>query len=287
MSLADNRLDRRFHTLRARHRSGLVAYVSAGDPDFDTSLALLKGLPRHGADVIELGIPFTDPMADGPSIQAAGLRALAGGMTLKRVLDLVRRFRGGGRDSDRDTPVVLMGYFNPIHAYGVERFAQDAAKAGVDGVIVVDIPPEEADSIGPALAAAGLHLIRMATPTSDLARLKTIVDGAGGFLYYVSIAGITGAAAPDPADVAARIAEMRAVTSLPIAVGFGIREPTQAMVIADAADAVVVGTALVATIAANLDAKGKAKPGLVEAVLTQVAGLAEGVARGRVGRAVG
>jgi len=283
--VSENRLDRRFQELRARHRAGLVTYVVAGDPDFDTSLELLRGLVRHGADVIELGMPFTDPMADGPTIQAAGLRALARGMSLRRTLDLVKRFRAGHRTADKETPIVLMGYFNPIYAYGVELFAEDAAAAGVDGVIVVDVPPEEANEIQPALKRHGIHTIRLATPTTDAARLPAVLEGAGGFLYYVSIAGITGAAAPDTAEVARQVQRIRQSTDLPIAVGFGIREPEQAAAIADIADAAVVGTALVATIEHHLDADANAKPGLVDAVLSLIARLSEGVAKGRAGRA--
>jgi tryptophan synthase alpha chain len=283
--VSDNRIDRRFRQLRARHRAGLVTYIVAGDPDFDTSLDLMRGLVRHGADVIELGMPFTDPMADGPTIQAAGLRALASGMTLARTLDLVARFRAGHRIEDKETPIVLMGYYNPVFSYGVARFAADAAAAGVDGVILVDVPPEESDEVLPVLKASGIHTIRLATPTTDAARLPAVLEGAGGFIYYVSIAGITGAAAPDVADVALRVAHLRQATNIPIAVGFGIREPEQAAAIADIADAAVVGTALVQAIERQLDAQGRAKPGLVDAALSLVARLAEGVAKGRAGRA--
>lgn len=283
--MSDNRLDRRFQQLRARHRAALVTYVVAGDPDFDTSLDLLRGLVRHGADVIELGMPFTDPMADGPAIQAGGLRALARGMSLSRTLELVKRFRAGHRTEDKETPIVLMGYFNPIYSYGVELFAEDAAAAGVDGMIVVDVPPEESDELLPVLKKHGIHVVRLATPTTDAARLPAVLEGAGGFVYYVSIAGITGAAAPDTREVATQIARIRKSTDLPIVVGFGIREPEQAAAIADMADGAAVGTALVATVEKHLDADGNAKPGLIDAVLSLVARLAEGVAKGRAGRA--
>lgn len=278
---ANDRLTRRFAALRAEGRAGLVTFVTAGDPDYDTSLKIVRGLPRAGADVIELGMPFTDPMADGPAIQAAGLRALANGMTLRRTLQFVRDFR----TSDQDTPIVLMGYFNPISAYGVDAFIPDALAAGADGLIVVDLPPEEdAELCIPALKA-GLHFIRLATPTTDGKRLPAVLANSSGFIYYVSIAGITGAAAPDNANVAAAVARLKQHSSLPVAVGFGIRAPEQAAAIARIADAAVVGTALVQQVAEAL--KTKADP--VAAVLNLVRQLSAAVrtARGASARASG
>lgn len=240
-----SRIETRFAELAKAGRAGLVTFITAGDPDFATCARLLAGLPGAGADVIELGMPFTDPMADGPSIQAANLRALAAGATLHRTLDLVRGFRTG----DAATPVVLMGYFNPISAYGVDRFLADAKAAGVDGLIVVDLPPEEdAELCLPALAA-GLNFIRLATPTTDDARLPKVLTNTTGFVYYVSIAGITGAAAPDTGEVGRAVARIKTHTKLPVAVGFGIRDGQRAAEIARVADAAVVGSALVERIA--------------------------------------
>jgi tryptophan synthase alpha chain len=267
------RIERRFADLRQAGRAGLVAYLTAGDPDPETSTKLFRGLAAAGADLIEIGMPFSDPMADGPAIQRAGQRALKAGMRLRETLALVRRQR---RDDDA-TPIVLMGYFNPIYRYGVETFARDAVEAGVDGVILVDLPPEEdAELLVPA-RAAGLEIIRLATPTSDHRRLPDIVEGAGGFLYYVAIAGITGTGSADTNEVAAAIARLRRFTSLPIAVGFGIKNPQQAAAVARAADAAVVGSALVERLAAHLAPDGSAGPGLVEAVLGDVRALANGV----------
>jgi tryptophan synthase alpha chain len=275
-----SRIERRFAALRQEGRAGLVAYLTAGDPDPETSYRLLSGVAAAGADLVEIGMPFSDPMADGPAIQAAGQRALKGGIGLRQTLTLVRRLRSG----DVATPIVLMGYYNPIYRYGVDRFARDAAGAGVDGVIVVDLPPEEdAELAGPA-HAAGLDIIRLATPTSDDDRLPRIVAGAGGFLYYVAIAGITGTRAADTGAVAAAVARVRRFTALPIAVGFGIKNPEQAALVAGAADAVVVGSALVERLAANLAPDGRAAPGLVEAVLGEVRALAAGVRGARMGR---
>jgi tryptophan synthase alpha chain len=236
-----------FERLNAERRAGFVAYVTAGDPDHGRSAAILGGLPAAGADVIELGMPFSDPMADGPTIQAANLRALKSGASLRRTLALV----GGFRQQDQATPIVLMGYLNPIESYGAARFLKDAKAAGVDGLILVDVPPEEDDAIG---ALQGVDLIRLATPTTDDRRLPAVLAGASGYLYYVSIAGITGTAAPDEAKVAAAVARLRRHTRLPIAVGFGIRTPAQAAATARVADAAVVGTALVAQVAAGGDA---------------------------------
>ncbi|HEY0833402.1 MAG TPA: tryptophan synthase subunit alpha [Azospirillum sp.] len=267
------RIARRFAALKDEGRAGLVTFIMAGDPDYDTCAALLNGLPTAGADLIELGMPFTDPMADGPAIQAAGLRALAAGGRMTRTLDLVRGFRAG----DGETPVILMGYYNPIHAYGVERFLTDAREAGVDGLIVVDLPPEEdAELCLPALKA-GVNFIRLATPTTDDQRLPTVLRSTSGFVYYVSVAGITGAASAEDAAVAQAVARLKRHTDLPVAVGFGIKSPEQAAAVARVADAAVVGSAIVSRIAANLDADGKAKPGLVDDALAFVRELAAGV----------
>jgi tryptophan synthase alpha chain len=268
-----SRIERRFAALRAEGRGGLVAYLTAGDPDPETSYRLFSGLAAAGADLVEIGMPFSDPMADGPAIQRAGQRALQAGMTLPGVLELVRRLR---RD-DGATPFVLMGYYNPIYRYGVDAFARDAAEAGVDGVIVVDLPPEEDRELAGPARAAGLAIIRLATPTSDDDRLPRIVAGAGGFLYYVAIAGITGTRAADAQAVAGAVARLRRFTALPIAVGFGIKNPEQAAAVARAADAAVVGSALVERLAANLRPDGSAGPGLVAAVLDDVRALARGL----------
>ncbi|MGE5539186.1 MAG: tryptophan synthase subunit alpha [Gemmatimonas sp.] len=276
-----DRIAARFAKLRADGRAGFVTFVTAGDPDFDTSLAIVRGLPKAGADIIELGMPFTDPMADGPAIQAGGLRALKAGGSCKRTLELVKRFREG----DDDTPIVLMGYYNPIHHYGVERFVADARAAGADGLIIVDLPPEEdAELRGPA-EAAGLHLVRLAAPTTDAVRLPKVLAHSSGFLYYVAIAGITGTKSADAADIERAVTRIRASTKLPIAVGFGIRTAQQAADIARFADAAVVGSALVSTIAANLDSAGKPMPGLVDKVLAFAADLARGVRSARVATA--
>jgi tryptophan synthase alpha chain len=268
-----SRIERRFAALSREGRAGLVVYLTAGDPDPETSTRLFSGLAAAGADVIEIGMPFSDPMADGPLIQAAGQRALRAGMRLAGTLALVRRLR----QDDDATPVVLMGYYNPIYRYGVERFARDAAEAGVDGVIVVDLPPEEDVELSAPAHSAGLEIIRLATPTSDAGRLRRIIAGAGGFIYYVAIAGITGTRSADAGAVAAAVARLRGFTALPIAVGFGIKNPEQAAAGARAADAAVVGSALVQRLAANLQPDGSAGPALVEAVLGDVRALAEGV----------
>jgi tryptophan synthase alpha chain len=268
-----SRIAARFAALREEGRAGLVTYLTAGDPDPATSAQLFAGLTAAGADLIEIGMPFSDPMADGPAIQEAGQRALMQGMNLRRTLALVHELRR----ADRVTPIVLMGYYNPVYRYGPEAFPRDAADAGVDGLIIVDLPPEEdAELSGPA-RSAGLDLIRLATPTSDERRLPLIVERASGFLYYVAIAGITGTRSAASSDVAAAVARLRRFTDLPIAVGFGIRTPEQAAQVARVADAAVVGTALVERLARNLDADNTASPGLVDAVLTDVRALAEGV----------
>jgi len=272
-----SRIERRFAQLKQEGRAGLVIYLMAGDPDPDTSLALFEGVAEAGADLIEIGMPFSDPMADGPSIQAAGLRALKAGATLRSTLAMVRRLR----ERDADTPFVLMGYYNPIYRYGAEAFAKDAVAAGVDGAIIVDLPPEEdAELAGPA-RAAGLDLVRLATPTSDEARLPAVVNHASGFIYYVAIAGITGTRSADAAAVRAAIERLRKFTKRPVAAGFGIKNPAQAADVAKAADAAAIGTVIVDRLALNLDPDGRAKPGLVDAVLADIRALAAGVRTAR------
>jgi tryptophan synthase alpha chain len=274
------RIDRRFAALRDEGRAALMTFVMAGDPDHETSLAILKALPQAGADLIELGMPFTDPMADGPAIQAAELRALASGQNMKRTLALVRDFRRG----DDATPVVLMGYYNPIYVYGVERFLADANSAGVDGLIVVDLPPEEDEELCLPALHAGFNFIRLATPTTDDKRLPAVLANTSGFVYYVSITGITGSAAPDSAKVAAAVKRIKQHTKLPVCVGFGVRAAEQARAIAAAADGVVVGSALVEAIRKSLGADGKATAATVRSVADLVCELAEGVrsARARI-----
>jgi len=267
------RIDRRFAALRKQGRAALVTFVMAGDPDYDASLAILQALPQAGADVIELGMPFTDPMADGPAIQAAGLRALAAGQNMKRTLSLVREFRRG----DDATPIVLMGYFNPIYVYGAARFLEDAKSAGVDGLIVVDLPPEEDEELCLPALAAGLNFIRLATPTTDDKRLPTVLTNTSGFVYYVSITGITGAAAPDAGKVAGAVERIKRHTKLPVCVGFGVRTAEQARGIAEGADGVVVGSALVEAVRKSLDAEGQATAETTTFVRNLVAELAQGV----------
>jgi tryptophan synthase alpha chain len=272
------RIDRRFAALREQGRAALMTFVMAGDPDCETSLAIVKALPAAGADLIEVGMPFTDPMADGPAIQAAELRALKGGQTMQRTLALVREFRAG----DATTPLVLMGYYNPIYIYGVARFLADAKAAGVDGLIVVDLPPEEdAELCLPALNA-GFNFIRLATPTTDDRRLPAVLANTSGFVYYVSITGITGSAAPDTAKAAAAVARIKRHTKLPVCVGFGVRTAEQARSIARGADGVVVGSALVEAVRGSLDADGKATAATVGSVADLVRALAEGVRDARV-----
>ncbi|WP_044561900.1 tryptophan synthase subunit alpha [Azospirillum sp. B4] len=273
MSTTTSRIDRRFAALKVEGRAGLVAFITAGDPDHGTCLELLTGLPAAGADLIELGMPFTDPMADGPAIQASTLRALAAGARMTRTLDLVRAFREG----DADTPIILMGYYNPVYAYGVDRFLADAKAAGVDGLIVVDLPPEEDGELCLPAQAAGVNFIRLATPTTDKARLPAVLANTSGFIYYVSIAGITGAGSATSDAIAAAVAHLRTGTDLPVAVGFGITTPEGAADVARVADAAVVGSAIVRRLEASLDAEGKAQPGLVADVLGFVGELAAGV----------
>jgi tryptophan synthase alpha chain len=267
------RIDRRFAALKDEGRAALVTFTMAGDPDYDTSLAVAKALPQAGADVIELGMPFTDPMADGPAIQAAGVRALAAGQTMKKTLALVRAFR----TADDATPIVLMGYYNPIYIYGVDTFLADAKAAGVDGLIVVDLPPEEDEELCLPALRAGLNFIRLATPTTDDKRLPAVLANTSGFVYYVSVAGITGSAAPDPGRVTQAVARIKRHTALPVAVGFGVRTAQAAAAIARGADAVVVGSALVDALNKSLDPGGKPTGRTVKAVTDLVAELAAGV----------
>jgi tryptophan synthase alpha chain len=276
-AVADSRIDRRFAALAAERRPALIAFVTAGDPDYDSSLAIAKALPAAGADLIELGMPFSDPMADGPSIQASGLRALKAGQTMKKTLAMVREFRA----SDSTTPIVLMGYYNPIYSYGNERFLDDAKAAGVDGLIIVDLPPEADDELTVPALARGLNFIRLAAPTTDDKRLPRVLQNTSGFVYYVSITGITGAAAPEVAKVAAAVKRIKGHTNLPIAVGFGVRSAAQAKAIGEAADAVVVGSALVEVVQKSLDATGRATAATVGAVTGLVRELAKGVAEAR------
>lgn len=267
------RIERRFAELKQQGRAALVTFVTAGDPDYETSLKIIKGLPKAGADVIEFGMPFTDPMADGPAIQAAGLRALHGGQNMKKTLKLVRAFRTG----DQDTPVVLMGYYNPIYVYGVDKFLKDAKAAGVDGLIVVDLPPEEDDELCLPAMAVGINFIRLATPTTDDKRAPAVFRNTSGFVYYVSVLGITGTKAPDLKSVKANVNRLRKHTTLPICVGFGVKTAEQARAIAKDADGVVVGSALVGAIAASLTKAGKPTSKTAKAVHELVASIARGV----------
>jgi len=269
----NTRIEKRFAALKKESRAALVTFTMAGDPDYDTSLAIAKALPKAGADMIELGMPFTDPMADGPAIQAAGLRALKSGQRMTRTLQLVREFR----KEDKETPIVLMGYYNPIYIYGNERFLVDAKAAGVDGLIVVDLPPEEDEELCLPALKTGMNFIRLATPTTDDKRLPKVLTNTSGFVYYVSITGITGAAAPDTARVTAAVARIKRHTKLPVAVGFGVKTAEHARAIAEGADGVVVGSALVAALKQSLDGNSKAGSGTVKAVTGLVSALAQGV----------
>jgi len=268
-----SRIAARFATLKREGRGALIPFVEAWDPDAATSMALLRGMPGAGADLIEIGMPFTDPMADGPTIQAAGKRALKAGATMAHTLAMVREFRR----EDETTPIVLMGYLNPILSYGPERFCGDAAAAGVDGLIVVDLPTEEADLLVPHAVAREIDVIRLVAPTTDDARLPLVLSGSSGFVYYVSITGITGTRTATAEHLAETIPRIRKFTDLPIAVGFGVRSPEQAAVAARAADAAVVASVLIDTLAASLDGHGRASPDVVRIVLDQVRTLAEGV----------
>ncbi len=266
-----------FEALAHEGRGALIPFLEACDPDFDSALAILRGMPGAGADLIEIGMPFSDPMADGPIIQAAAKRGLRAGATIDRTLEMVRRFRTG----DDATPVILMGYLNPIESYGAGRFCADAGAAGIDGLIVVDLPPEEADLLEMPAEAAGLDIIRLVAPTTTSQRLPTVLRGASGFVYYVSIAGITGTRSASEADLVAALPRLRAATRLPVAIGFGVRTPEQAAAAVRVADAAVVASALIQTLAASLDEHGRAGPGTVQLVLDQVEALARGVRHAR------
>ncbi len=276
--MTKDRIDRRFAALKAENRAGFVTYIMAGDPDAATTLSVLKGLPGAGADLIELGFPFSDPMAEGPTIQRAAQRGLKSGMTLQGTLDLVAAFREG----DADTPIILMGYLNPVLNRGFESFAAAAAKAGVDGLIVVDCPPEEADPLTDALEAEGIALIRLAAPTTDDARLPMVIRRTSGFLYYVSVAGVTGVKSADAADVAPAVERLRKASGLPVAVGFGIRTPEQAAAVARVADAAVVGSALVD----EIESAAQLNENVTEKVLLKASQLAKAVRSARVGNEV-
>ncbi|KKJ77259.1 tryptophan synthase subunit alpha [Kiloniella litopenaei] len=271
--MSQTRLEKRFADLKEEGRGGLVTFVTAGDPDFETSLEVVKGLPEAGADIIELGMPFSDPMADGPAIQASSLRALRNGMTLSKTLDLVRSFR----KDNQDTPIILMGYYNPIYIYGVDKFLVDAKEAGVDGFIIVDLPPEHDEEFCIPALEQGLHFIRLTTPTTVGGRLPKVLNNTSGFVYYVSILGITGTAAASDSAIHDAVARLKAETDLPVAVGFGIRTPEQAANVASVADAAVVGSAIIDRLKENLDDDNQAKPGLSQAVLGYVRTLADGV----------
>ena len=272
------RIASRFSALRKAARPALVTFVTAGDPDYDTSLAVLKALPAAGADIIEIGMPFSDPMADGPAIQAAGLRALNAGQTLVKTLRMVREFR----TADRDTPIVLMGYYNPIYIYGNERFLAEAKAAGVDGLIIVDLPPEEDEELCIPAMKAGLNFIRLATPTTDDARLPAVLKNTSGFVYYVSITGITGTKTPDNLRVAEAVDRIKRHTDLPVAVGFGVNTPEQAAAIGRNADGVAVGSALVRAVEKSLDGQKRATAKTVAAVTDLVAALSQGVRASRL-----
>ncbi len=275
----DSRIDRCFAALKREGRPAFVAFVTAGDPDYETSKAILLGLPEAGADVIEIGMPFSDPMADGPAVQASSLRALKAGQTMKRTLELVREFRA----KDNLTPIILMGYYNPIYVYPGPAFLDEARESGVDGMIVVDVPPEADDELCLPAIERGLSFIRLATPTTDDQRLPAVLANTSGFVYYVSITGITGAAAPVVSDVRAQVARIKRSTALPVVVGFGVRTPEQARVIADCADGVVVGSALVETIRTTLGTDGRTGPDTIAAVHRIVHNLAAGL-RGATAR---
>ncbi|MER9658828.1 tryptophan synthase subunit alpha [Mesorhizobium sp. M0184] len=275
------RIDRRMAKLKAEGRPALVTYFMGGDPDYDTSLSIMKALPGAGSDIIELGMPFSDPMADGPAIQAAGLRALKGGQTLVKTLKMASEFRAG----DNETPIVLMGYYNPIYIYGVERFLSDALASGIDGLIVVDLPPEMDEELCIPALKAGINFIRLATPTTDDKRLPKVLQNTSGFVYYVSMTGITGSALADTGKVAAAVKRIKSHTDLPVCVGFGVKTAEQARIIGASADGVVVGTAIVNAVANVLGPKGEKTADPAEAVATLVSGLSQGVRAARLAAA--
>lgn len=275
------RIDRRMAALKQEGRPALVTYFMGGDPDYDTSLEIMKALPKAGSDIIELGMPFSDPMADGPAIQAAGLRALRAGQTLKKTLAMAADFR----KEDDETPIVLMGYYNPIYSYGVDSFLADAKASGIDGLIVVDLPPEMDEELCIPALKAGVNFIRLATPTTDDHRLPKVLQNTSGFVYYVSMTGITGSALPDTTNVAAAVSRIKAHTNLPVCVGFGVKTAEQARAIGASADGVVVGTAIVNAVANVIDGNGKMTANPAEAVATLVDGLARGVRRARLAQA--
>jgi len=275
--MTTTRIDRLFTKLKAENRPALVTYFMGGDPDYETSLSIMKTLPRAGSDIIELGMPFSDPMADGPAIQAAGLRALKGGQTLAKTLQMAKSFR---QENDH-TPIVMMGYYNPIYIYGVDRFLADAKAAGIDGLIIVDLPPEMDEEVCLPALKAGINFIRLATPTTDDKRLPKVLENTSGFVYYVSMTGITGSALPDTSKVAAAVSRIKGHTQLPVCVGFGVKTASQARAIGEAADGVVVGTAIVNAVANVLGPDGRTTADPAEAVATLVRGLAEGVREAR------
>jgi tryptophan synthase alpha chain len=272
------RMDKRFADLKAEGRPALVTYFMGGDPDYDTSLGIMKALPEAGADIIELGMPFSDPMADGPAIQLAGQRALKGGQTLRKTLQLATDFR----KTDTNTPIVMMGYYNPIYIYGVETFLDDAITAGIDGLIVVDLPPEMDDELCIPAIRKGINFIRLATPTTDDKRLPTVLKNTSGFVYYVSMNGITGSALPDPSLVSGAVKRIKSHTNLPVCVGFGVKTADHARVIGGSADGVVVGTAIVNQVANSLTKDGRATADTVQAVATLVRGLSTGTRSARL-----
>ncbi|CDN50210.1 MULTISPECIES: tryptophan synthase subunit alpha [Neorhizobium] len=272
------RMDKRFAALKAEGRPALITYIMGGDPDFETSLGIMKALPDAGADLIELGMPFSDPMADGPAVQMAGQRALKGGQTLAKTLKLAATFR----ETDTETPIVMMGYYNPIYVYGVERFLDDVIASGIDGLIVVDLPPEMDDELCIPALAKGVNFIRLATPTTDDKRLPAVLKNTSGFVYYVSMNGITGSALPDPSLIGGAVKRIKGHTALPVCVGFGVKTADHAKAIGAAADGVVVGSAIVSQIAGSLTKDGKAGPDTVAAVATLVRGLATGVRAARL-----